>query len=89
MTWRLFGGVSAILAGMAARKAITKSWQLTTRRDPPANPAHPATEWHEAVAFAVVSGAAIGRARMLATRKAAGYYRKSTGQLPCGMEEVT
>jgi hypothetical protein len=31
----------------------------------------------------------MGLARMLATRKAAGYYAKSTGHLPPGMEEVT
>ena len=31
----------------------------------------------------------MGLARMLATRKAADYYRKSTGHLPPGMEEVT
>lgn len=89
MTWRLFGGASAILAGIAARKALTTGWRLATRRNPPANPAHPGTQWHEAVAFAAASGAVVGLARMIATRKAAGYYRRSTGHLPSGMEEVT
>ena len=56
---------------------------------PPANPAAPGTSWPEALGYAVASGAAMGLARMLATRKAAGYYRKSTGHLPPGMEEVT
>jgi hypothetical protein len=41
------------------------------------------------VPFALASGALMGLARMLATRKAAGYYAKSTGHLPPGMEEVT
>jgi len=31
----------------------------------------------------------MGLARMIATRRAAGFYRKSTGHLPAGMEEVT
>ena len=45
--------------------------------------------WLEAISYALASGAAMGMARMLATRKAAGYYRRSTGHLPKGMEEVT
>ncbi|MDQ1664605.1 MAG: hypothetical protein QOH75_636, partial [Actinomycetota bacterium] len=28
MTWRIFGGLSAILAGVAARKALVKGWRL-------------------------------------------------------------
>ena len=55
---------------------------------PPANPEHPDTTWAEAVAFAVVSGAIVGVARMLAARKAAEYYRKSTGHLPATLQEV-
>lgn len=87
--WRLLGGLSAILAGIAARKVLTKGWQAATGNNPPANPAAPGTQWREAIPFALASGAAMGLARMFATRKAAGYYRKSTGHLPPGMEEVT
>ena len=87
--WRLFGGISAILAGVAARKALVKGWRAATGVNPPANPAQPGTKWREAIPYALASGAAMGLARMLATRKAADYYRKSTGHLPPGMEEVT
>jgi hypothetical protein len=87
--WRLLGGVSALVAGLAARKALAAGWQKAAGHDPPANPATPETSWGEAVAFALASGAAMGLARMLATRKAASYYRRSTGHLPPGMEEVT
>ena len=89
MGWRLLGGISAILAGIAARKALVKSWRVTTGSNPPANPAQPGTQWREAIPYALASGAAMGLARMLATRKAADYYRSSTGHLPPGMEEVT
>jgi hypothetical protein len=88
-SWKLFGGLSAVLAGIATRKVLVKAWRGVTGDDPPANPAAPGTKWPEAIAFAVVSGAAMGLGRMLATRKAAGYYRRSTGHLPPGMEEVT
>lgn len=87
--WRLLGTTSAIVAGMAARKAFITIWTKSTGRTPPANPAAPGTQWSEAIPFAIASGAALGLARMLATRKAADYYRRSTGHLPPGMEEVT
>lgn len=87
--WRLLGTLSAVLAGVAARKLMVKGWRATTGNNPPANPAAPGTRWREAIPYAIASGAAMGLARMLATRKAAGYYRKSTGHLPPGMEEVT
>jgi hypothetical protein len=89
MTWRIFGGLSAILAGVAARKALVKGWRLVVGDDPPANPEAPDTSWPEAVGWAMVSGAAMGLARMLAARKAADYYRRSTGHLPPGVEQVT
>lgn len=87
--WRLLGGLSAVLAGLATRTVLTRGWRLATGTNPPANPAAPGTRWREAVPYALASGAAMGLARMLATRKAAGYYRRSTGHLPPGMEEVT
>ena len=87
--WRLFGTGSAVLAGMATRRLFVRGWRAATGGNPPANPAAPGTQWREAIPFALASGAAMGLARMLATRKAAGYYRKSTGHLPPGMEEVT
>lgn len=89
MVWRIFGGLSAILAGIAARKALVKGWAMITGDAPPANPHAPDTEWQEAIGWAVVSGAIVGVARMLATRKAAHYYRRSSGHLPPGMEQVS
>jgi Protein of unknown function (DUF4235) len=87
--WRVLGGVSAVVAGILARKLLVTAWRRTTGDNPPANPAAPGTDWRKAIVYAVVSGAAMGLARMLATRKAAAYYAKSTGHLPPGMEEVT
>jgi hypothetical protein len=87
--WRLFGTISAILAGMAARKALEAVWKGATGNTPPTNPESPDTTVREAIGWAVASGAAIGVARMFATRKAADYWRKSTGALPPGLEEVS
>jgi Protein of unknown function (DUF4235) len=89
LTWKLFATVSAVTAGIVTRKVLTAAFRKTTGKPPPANPEAPSTSWQEAVAWAVVSGAALGLARMLATRKAAAVYQKSTGHLPAGLEEVS
>ncbi|MEO7745786.1 MAG: DUF4235 domain-containing protein [Actinomycetota bacterium] len=87
-TFKLLGTGGAVLSGIAAKKVIVTGWKVVTGHAPPANPEHPDTTWAEAVAFAVVSGAIVGVARMLAARKAAEYYRKSTGHLPAKLQEV-
>jgi len=89
LSWKILGALSAVLAGIAARKMLVTVWTKTSGQNPPANPAAPGTSWPEALGFALASGAAMGLARMLATRKAATYYQRSTGHLPPGMEEVT
>jgi hypothetical protein len=86
--WKVFGTVSAIAAGVATKKLLEVAWKTATGHAPPENPEHPDVQWWEAVSFAVASGAAIGVARMLAARKAAEYYRRSTGRLPAGMKDV-
>ncbi|NUR08369.1 MAG: DUF4235 domain-containing protein [Nocardioidaceae bacterium] len=86
--WSLFGLAATVGATIAARKGITAAWKLSTGKKPPSNPEHPDVSMGEAVAWAVASGVAVGLARMLATRKAADYYRRSTGHLPANLEDV-
>lgn len=87
--WKVLGTGSAVLAGIAARKALITGWQKVTGHPPPANPASRTTSWPEAVGFALMSGALMGLARMLAARKAADFYEKSAGHLPPGVDEVS
>jgi uncharacterized protein DUF4235 len=87
--WRIFGGLSATLAAVVARKLLAKSWKTATGKEPPTNPEHPETSWPEAVGWALFIGAAIGLARLLAAREAAAYWRRATGKLPPGLEQVT
>jgi len=75
-------------ATIAARKALTTTWKVTTGKQPPQNPAHPDVSLAEAASWAMVSGVAVGLARMFASRKAADYYRRSTGHLPPNLEDV-
>ena len=87
--YTLLGLVATVGATMAARKAMTATWKLSTGKQPPSNPEHPDVSMGEALAWAVASGVAVGVARMLASRKAADYYRRSTGHLPSNLEDVT
>ena len=80
--WTVFSLMSALVAAAAARKGLNTSWKVATGKKPPENPADPDVDIWEAVAWATVSGVAIGVARMLAQRKAASYYARSTGHLP-------
>ena len=84
--WTVFSLVSALVAAAAARKGLNTSWKVATGKKPPENPADPDVDIWEAVAWATLSGVAIGVARMLAQRKAATYYAKSTGHLPPGVQ---
>ncbi len=83
--WSVFSLVAALLAAAVARKGLNAFWKASTGKEPPANPADPDVSLAEALAWAAVSGTLIAVARMLAGRKAADYYAKSTGHLPPGL----
>ncbi len=85
--WSVFSLVSAVGAAAFARKAIHATWKVATGKKPPENPADPDVQIGEAIAFASISGALVGLARMLAQRRAAGYYAKSAGHLPPGLKK--
>lgn len=82
MAWKLLAAGAAAVATAVADRAIRSAWKATTGDEPPANPTNPDVEWREAIGWAVLSGAAIGIARLLAQRRAAAYYRNSSGTLP-------
>jgi hypothetical protein len=82
IVWRILGTGSAVLAASAAEHGVRAAWRTATGSEPPALPEDPDTRWGEAVTWALLSGAVIGLARLMATRRAAAYYKKSTGELP-------
>lgn len=80
--WAVFSLVSTMAGATVAKRVLNTSWKAATGKEPPANPADPDVALAEAVAWATASGTLIALARMLASRRAAGYYVKSTGHLP-------
>lgn len=85
--WSAFSLVAALLAATLARKGLNATWKAATGKEPPANPADPQVAMAEALLWAAVSGTLVAVARMLATRRAANYYAKSTGKLPPGVAQ--
>jgi Protein of unknown function (DUF4235) len=63
--------VSALVAAGAAfavRKLLTVGWKTVTGKAPPEHPEDPEVALSEALIWGVVLGAAVGAARLLATR---------------------
>ena len=85
LVWRIMGTGGAILAGIVANKIVTQVWKKAGR-DAVIDPRDPRTPWKDAIAFAALTGLAVGAARTLVTRKAARYYEKSSGHLPKPMQ---
>ena len=86
-TWTIFSLASALIAAALAKMAMDKSWRIATGKRPPENPADPDVEIWEAVLWAALSGTAVGLTRMLAQRRAASYYARSTGHLPAELQK--
>src|SRR3954451_15982765 len=84
--WKLFNGVVAVLAALAARKAIAAGWRMATGRKPPDAPESLMTPWVEAIGWAALSGTVVAVARLIASRSAAVTWMRSTGSPPPGME---
>jgi hypothetical protein len=80
--WTVFSLGAALAAAAVAKKTLNTSWRAATGKNPPDNPADPDVDVWEAVLWAAFSGTFVALARMLAQRKAAGYYLKSKGELP-------
>ncbi|WP_436700859.1 DUF4235 domain-containing protein [Nocardioides sp. BYT-33-1] len=85
--WSALSLVAALGSAAVAKKGLDTSWRVATGKKPPVNPADPDVDVWEAVAWAAVSGTFIALAKMLAQRRAANYYLRSTGHLPPGLRQ--
>lgn len=83
--WKLMGTGSAVGASMITAKALNATWKTATGHPGPTKAEHPELGTREAIAWAALSGMAMGVAKTIATRRAAMYWVKSTGRLPPGM----
>ena len=86
--WKVVGITSGLVAARTSKKVLDKTWTKAVGGEPPRNPAAPGTSWTEALSWAVATGAAVAVARLVAMRGAAQAWKKTTGSLPPGVEEV-
>ncbi|MBW3604050.1 MAG: DUF4235 domain-containing protein [Actinobacteria bacterium] len=86
--WKLAATGAAVLASVAVRNLLMAVWRSVAKNEPPNNPADPATSWGEALAWTAATGLVIGVARMVASRGAAAGWRRATGSLPPGLQDV-
>ncbi|AXH96367.1 DUF4235 domain-containing protein [Ornithinimicrobium avium] len=73
---------AAVVAAIVARKTTDGTWKFVTGSDSPQNPDDPEIDLKEAIAFAVLSGALVGLARMLANRQTTRMMAKGAGKTP-------
>lgn len=85
--YKVMAAVATLLGGIVAKKVLAVVWKGLTGKEPPPNPEHPEVTWAEAASWAIVSGAVAGIARLIAQKKVASTWHKSTGSLPPGLEE--
>jgi hypothetical protein len=85
VAWKIMGTGGAILAGVIATKVIDAIWARAGQDE--INPKNPHAPLAKAVAYAAITGLAVGAARTIATRKAAAFYEKSSGHLPAEVRD--
>jgi hypothetical protein len=69
-----------IAAGFAVDRVVTMGWRAASGHEPPSDPEDIDTHTGEVILYAVVSGALIALARVLAIRGAAKAYTKVTAK---------
>ncbi len=87
LVYKVMSVAAAIGASKVARSATDGSWKFIRGEESPKNPEDPDNDWIEAVMFAVLSGAIVGLARMLASRQTAAVFKKSAGRLPKDLDK--
>lgn len=85
LAWKVMGTGGAILAGVLATKVVNVVWAKAGQDE--INPKSPNAPLAKAVAYAAITGLAVGIARTFTQRKAAEYYAKSSGHLPADIRE--
>jgi hypothetical protein len=74
-------GIAGAAAAYLARKAIMLAWNRVTGKEPPEHPEDPQVGLGEALSWALIAGAGVGAARMLATRAASRMTHSSPDEI--------
>lgn len=81
-TWFLIAAGSAMIAGVAAHKALEASWRRVKKKEPPKQPELAEKGWPEALAWTAAVSLLVGFVRLFARRGAALGWKRLTGAPP-------
>ncbi len=75
--WTAVAAGSALVAGLATRKAVAASWTALHEEPPPHNPYSAETGWRDAIFWTVGVSVAVGLSRLVTRRVVAGLVADS------------
>ena len=82
LVWKAITITSTIVATKLATNVASKGWKLTTGRSVPVRGDYDKERTRDVIAYTALSGMIMAGTKVAAERKAAEYYRQSTGHLP-------
>jgi hypothetical protein len=83
--WNGIATGASVGAVAATRPLVARGWRAATGSEPPGNPVRDEVSWRDAIVWAMVSGAVVGVARLVAQRAAAGVWNRVRGEYPSGL----
>lgn len=77
--WQIYAGALGAVSTIAARKLITKAWEVATGDEPP-DPNDPETPLVQAIIWALASGVGVGMTQLAMNRYMQRHWRLNMGQ---------
>jgi hypothetical protein len=82
LVWKALSLSTTLLATKVATNVASKGWKLATGRPVPVKGDYEREKTRDVVAYTALSAMILAGTKVAAERKAAQYYRQSTGHLP-------
>jgi dethiobiotin synthetase len=88
VVWKAITLTSTVVATRLAGGLASKGWKVVTGKPVPVRGDYDNEKTRDVVAFTALSGMIMAGTKVAAERKAAEYYRQSTGHLPKALEHT-
>ncbi|ADU49811.1 DUF4235 domain-containing protein [Intrasporangium calvum] len=88
LVWKAITVTSTVVATRLATTVASKGWKLATGKPVPVRGDYEKERTRDVIAFTALSGMIMAGTKVAAERKAAEYYRQSTGHLPKALEHT-
>lgn len=87
LVWKIYTGVLGAVTTIAAQKAVSKAWKLSTGSEPP-EPGDPDTPLHLAMTWALASALGVGVVQLLTNRYTARRFRSQFAEADAKAEKI-